>query len=200
MNKGGEEMKLLLENNPEEIAYVFSVVNSLIQKKKLDLASKILEDIESMYPLHPDLLIFRCRFAMLENKIDDYLKYINLIIPNNFIEVAKKLEILIPLVSIDIPFSEKQKILSSLLNKYPDLPESNTLYAGFLYFNDKPVEAREYYLKALSNNNNLFDVWEQIISIDWNLNDMDRCHCSWIYGYRLFSSTTYFLFIRRNCL
>lgn len=58
-----------------------------------------------------------------------------------------------------------------LVKKYPENPDLNTIYANFLLQNNLLVDARTYLRKVVEYRKDKYEVWEQLLLIENELND-----------------------------
>ncbi len=99
--------------------------------------------------------------------------------------------------SPEIPSSDKVNLLVNFLNNigsstelrlvsyelaeimvkmYPDDPDVNALYANFLLQNKLYKEAREYIINVLKVRKDKYELWEQLILIDYELKDWNSIY------------------------
>ncbi|MCS6834205.1 MAG: tetratricopeptide repeat protein, partial [Flammeovirgaceae bacterium] len=59
------------------------------------------------------------------------------------------------------------------LETHPESDKANALYADFLLAKGDYAAARKHYLAAIRLNPNNYEMWQQIISLDWQLSQFD---------------------------
>ncbi|MDX1407636.1 MAG: tetratricopeptide repeat protein [Saprospiraceae bacterium] len=108
-----------------------------------------------------------------------YLRSIRSLIQNQSIDLNAKIQELIPYVE---RFAESRDaelgvalgdLITDLVAQHGDEAKTHALYADYLYYSGKPVEAVREYEKTLVLDKSVFDVWEQLLYIQTELNDPD---------------------------
>jgi tetratricopeptide (TPR) repeat protein len=107
--------------------------------------------------------------------------------------VQEKKELKIAFKSRNLPFERKMDLLMGYfqsinqeeslkeglemakiaLEVHPDSDKAHALYADFLLAKGDYQTARKHYLSAIQTNTNNFEMWQQIISLDWQLSQFD---------------------------
>lgn len=68
---------------------------------------------------------------------------------------------------------ELEKMCNSMIKLHPEEPKVYIAYGDYLIKNERKIESRVNYLKALKIDDSFFKVWQNVIIIDSDLNDND---------------------------
>lgn len=170
------EGKRLADAFPEYPDYGLEQARLLIQYERWNAAEEHLRDMSSLFPNEPRILLL---LADVYRGKGDEIRYRNLL-EEAFREPSLEadLKVQVTLSLFEQAKSEQDTNFSLLLAKttadaHPDHAPASALYGDLLIQTTQYAEARTYYLRSARKDGNNFNVWQRIISLDWELQQQD---------------------------
>jgi tetratricopeptide (TPR) repeat protein len=182
IEQAANELKKLIDLNPQEPRYLglladLYTVNGQSQKA-YEYFEKILAiDPENGY-VHLSLADYYRNLGNNEKSEQELKKAF----ANNQIDIDTKMRILLNFFDISEKDLSKRpfanELLQLLVQTHANEAKSYSIQGDFLYRDKKIKEARDSFKKAAELDNTRFVIWNQIILLDFELNDFDDMYLS----------------------
>jgi len=161
------ELNMLIMAYPDEAEYYGMLADYYMQLNKPDEAFEVYSKILT---IEPDNALIRLSLSNYYLSTGDSVKYfenLKMAFANSSLDIDSKVKILFNYYLVtekQIHLKEKAFELAEILvNTHPDEPKSHSIYADFLYRDNKFSEAKEEFLIVLSLDSSRYIVWEQLI-------------------------------------
>lgn len=176
LEKAVDEGKALVESFPGEGSYVINLAQILISNNKYDEAILYLEAMEKENPSYSNS---RLLLSDIYRKNGDHQKSrenLKIVFENADLNIETKIQLLAGFIS-QLPDKDVEAFTAELAKKleksHPEDANTYIIYGDFLLKTGKKQDAIEKYLKALALDNSNFNVWLNIMQIEWELNNID---------------------------
>jgi tetratricopeptide (TPR) repeat protein len=163
----------LIAENPGNNRYTIELAEFLISSGKIEEAKTRLNNLQTD-DIHVYLL--KSRIALKEGNTAEAMKITLDAFESNSADYKTKIQLMNGYMDFAITpeqFESIVKMALSLGTTYPDQYEPQAYAADVLYRMEKKELAKDYYLKAIKIDPNHFDVWQNILNIEAELNQYD---------------------------
>lgn len=164
----------LINSNPQELSYVLSLGQVLLSNDRIEACKLLLEKRSQNFPDDDRLYVLLAEVYRKEGNITEALETLKVPFSSPSLDLNAKIRTLagyiamLPNPKLDEPLYE---LSIKMVEAHPDAYRSLAM-AGDLCFNlERREEARNYYLKALEADASNYGVWQNVISIDMDLQD-----------------------------
>ncbi|RLD20947.1 MAG: hypothetical protein DRI69_05180 [Bacteroidetes bacterium] len=177
--EAAEELEKLVGLYPRNLEYLHLLASYRIKAGQTSKAESTYLRILEINPDDPRANLAVADHYKADGEDANYLRSIKLIMENPAIELDAKIAELIPFVEkyAESPDPEYAQALGTiiidLVRQYEDEAKTHALYGDFLYQTGKLAEAEVEYKKTLVLNKSVLQVWEQLMYVQAELNDMD---------------------------
>jgi len=176
--KAAEVIENLMFIYPENTGYHALLADVYEQtdqpEKAIEGYNRWLEDS----PENPYALLALADIYLQQGDEEKYNQYINEAFNNNSLDVDSKIKILIPFVDYIGKDDKKTKqafnMLDLLVKSHPESAKVYGIKGDFHNRNDDKEAALEAYKKSVEIDQNAFNVWEQILFVEANLERFDE--------------------------
>ncbi len=170
------EWRKLIEAYPDKIDYKIALIELLfVQDKKSEVELSLVELAQDEKGIVAAALI-RSRIALQNNEIEKSIEFAKTPIASPLIDLNDKLILINDIITNERVSQVIEPLAALCVNLTTQYPGEYVVhaYAGdVLYQLKKSKEAREYYLKAVALEASRFEVWQNILNIDGELNDTE---------------------------
>jgi tetratricopeptide (TPR) repeat protein len=190
----GEEWVKLLPEDPEAW---FSLCRLLLANKKVEEGKARLFQMVERFPDNPAAHLMLADVYLQENNIEKSRKEMRLAFASPELPIESKIDIVAGYLSGPITPEDSQDALELcdvLMSVHPGDARVFIVRGDLLNQANRHEEAREMYLKARAKDRNNFGLWEQLILIDLNLNEIDSLVIHTSEARTLFPNTPSFAF------
>lgn len=163
----------LIAENPGNNRYTIELAEFLINAGETTEAVIRLNKLPSE-DIHANLL--KSKIALKEGKTEEAMKITEEAFMTSSIDYRTKIEMLNGYMDFAISpeqFDAIVQMAQSLADEYPTQYEAQAYAADVLYRMEKKELAKKHYLQAISLNPNNFEVWQNILNIEAELNQYD---------------------------
>jgi tetratricopeptide (TPR) repeat protein len=171
-----EEARKLYDADPNNFNYLLNMVNIYNSNNRKSEAITLLEDFLHANPEEDRVFLELYLIYSDLNEHDTAETYLIKTFQSPKIDASFKAEILaekiLKLPNKDIK-REIEELQTIALEVHPENAIILAIAGDFFLRNGNPEEARSYYLASISQNGNNFDVWRNILSISFDLEDFD---------------------------
>lgn len=173
-----EEVKKLVELNPEEIRYL-GILAELYDKN--EQRDKAIETYEQLAELDPDNGMLHLSLSEFYRNSGEDLKAfeeLKFAFQSPDLEIDKKINVLLNYFAETEEDHEKLSqayaLCKILVDVHPDDAKSHSIYGDFLYRDERLEEARVQFEKAAELDKSRFVIWNQILILDSQLEDYEK--------------------------
>jgi len=190
----GEEWIKMLPEDPEGW---FSLCRLLLSNNKVEEGKARLFQMVARFPENPAAHLMLADVYLQENNIEKSRKEMRLAFSSPELPVESKVDIVAGFLNGPNSPEDSQEALELcdiLMSVHPGDARVFIVRGDLLNQANRHEEAREMYLKARSKDRNNFGLWEQLVLIDLNLNDVDSMVVHTSEARTLFPNTPSFAF------
>jgi len=177
LNEAEQELKKLISTNPSESRYHYYLAEHYEDTKQFNKAKEVYDKILSIDPGSPLVHLALANYYKEQNNAEKAHEEFKLAFANPDLGVRTKLDILLSYYSISEQYSnyipKGYELCEIMLKVHPVAPEAHSIYADFLYRDKKNEEARDHYLIAAYNDKNRYAIWDQLLNVEAELNQID---------------------------
>lgn len=170
------EIQQLVDHFPNEIRYQGILAEIYLSNNRKDEALKVYEQMNAKQTNNYQAQFALAAFYRSEGDHDNYLKNIQQAFSNPEMNIDDKVKYILSSYQVDSKNEESKKEVIALCKKiteaHPDDAKSHALLADFLYFDDQITEAKESYFRTLALDSSRFPVWNQLLIILSDDNDI----------------------------
>lgn len=173
-----EEVKKLVEANPEEVRFL-GVLAELYDKN--GQPDKAVETYQRLSDIDPDNGMLHLSLSeFYRNAGDDAKAFDELVLAfkSPEIPIDKKINVLLNYYTETENnkelLSQAYTLCEILVEQHPDDAKSFSIYGDYLYRDERLKEARDQFEKAAKIDKSRYVIWNQILILDSQLEDVDR--------------------------
>jgi tetratricopeptide (TPR) repeat protein len=175
IEKAAAEIQNLIDTYPDDMRYRVKLADVYIANDMLDEAFEIYQDILKNDPNNPYANLSLHDYYKSKNQNDKAFEAVKKAFASPELDIDAKMQILLSYYTAtetDNSLKKEAFQLNKILIKtHPTEAKSYTIYADFLYRENKLEGAKENYLKAIEYDNSKFAIWSQLILIESELKD-----------------------------
>ncbi|MDW7694197.1 tetratricopeptide repeat protein [Flammeovirgaceae bacterium SG7u.111] len=176
LGKALEEGEKLIKAFPGNSRYVLSQAEILVSVQKGEEAQQLVEQFLETYPNEPAAELFLAKIYLLKGQSEKAYELAEVAFANPDLLFSDKIDVLVgELKSVydGKPNAQGLKLAKIASETHPESGQANSIYADFLIGSGDKQAGRDYYLKALTINADNFKVWQQVLNIDWEMQQFD---------------------------
>jgi len=175
-DKALEQVQKLIKTFPKESKY-YGMLGELYQSKGLnDKAFQAYSDLLKLDPTNAFVHLSLADYYRNQKQNDKAFNEIKIAFNSKDLDVDTKIKILLSYYSITETYKELKPDADTLclilVNVHPDEAKAFAMYGDFLIRDKKLEEARVQYRKAIALDKEKYALWEQLMYIDSELNDL----------------------------
>ncbi len=159
---------------PDEPQLLAVLIDHFIMLNQVDKATNVLEDLVRVMPQNG-----RAHLALADiyhrqgNKTKSY-RELKIAFSCNDVDIDSKLKILIDIHSSPQPIDDEvYELINELIVKHPTEAKSYSIQGDFLLRANKQAEALKSFKKALEFDKNLFAIWNQVMTMEYQAMDFN---------------------------
>jgi len=174
-DKAIAEVQKLIDSNPNDVRYLSQMAELYQNLNEQGKAKELFDKIVKIEPDNAFVLLSLSEFYKNKGDKQKSFEYLERAFLNQKLEVDHKVKILLNYYVITETDSALKpnayKLLDALVKANPDNAKSYSIYGDFLYRDNKFIQAREQFRKAVKLESDKFAIWNQILAIDAELED-----------------------------
>ncbi len=167
----------LKEKNPSEIRYVSMLASFYKKRGETDKAIGLYETLKMEHPNDPYVKLALYEYYTEIGQKEEAFKNLEEAFGSKDVNIDSKMGILLALLDVSVKDAEVKaemyELLEVLTKTNPNDAKTWAIYGDFLYGENKKKEARTMYLKSIDIDNSKYQVWNQVLFIDSEINDID---------------------------
>ncbi len=165
-----EELLALIELAPEEVRYLGVLAELYTTLERKEEAKRTYKQIFEIEPSNGVAQLSMAEFYRLENNTDKQFEYLAIAFRNPYLQIDRKMGVMIDLLTNQDRFKENRTRIDSLLTileeEYPGDYRVQTAKADYLSKLEKYEEALLVYDEVLEEQKGNYFIWEQAIFIE----------------------------------
>lgn len=175
IKKGFEELEKLIDNYPNETRYYSILAEAYLESGMRNNAFSMYQKVLAINPDDPYVHIALADYYRTDGNMEQAMKELKMGFANASLDMDEKLRIFEtfiqlaqqdPKINVYLP-----EISESLIKAHPDDPRAWSIYADVMLMTQNWKEAQKALIKVVENDGSKYVAWEQLIYIDYELND-----------------------------
>lgn len=175
VENAAKEMEKLIEAYPNEMRYRGMLADLYVANDMEDKAFRIYTEMLEKDPNNPYAHLSLHDYYKKKGDDEKAFESLKKAFSSNDLDIDTKMKILLSYYSAtesEASLKDEAFALNKILiETHPDDAKSYTIYADFLYRDNKLIGAQENYLKALERDSSKFPIWNQLMFIESELQD-----------------------------
>ncbi len=170
------EGQRLIDAYPNEESYVIKQAEILMANEKKEAAKSLLTDYLTSYPNGYQSRLILAELNRREGKIENALAELKVIFSNPDFDPSNKVQLLAEYrASLNI---DELKVLAIpladiLVNTHSQVADAHIIYGDLLQQVQQSKEAKKQYVKSISIDPSNFGVWQNVIQLHFQLQEID---------------------------
>ena len=174
-DKAINELKKLIEEYPGESQYKGMLADFYMEKNMPDKAYELYQEILKADPNDIYVHLSLADYYASQNNPEKSIEELRQSMGSKNIDVDTKVRLLMSLLNLGNRNKNYKKVLPELGKIFtetnPDEPKSFSIYGDILSDADRFSEARDAYRKVTTMDSSKFVIWQQLILLDYGLQD-----------------------------
>ncbi|MEQ8623782.1 MAG: tetratricopeptide repeat protein [Vicingaceae bacterium] len=177
VDAAAEEIKQLIESNPTEIRYYGILADIYLSNDKNEKAIEVYKKMQELDPENYLVQFSLAEYYRSSGEQEKYWESIQKAFANPNMSIDDKVKYLLTFYQIGTNEKAKKEeaiqLCEQIVEAHPKNAKSYALYADFLYFDSQDSAAKEAYQKTIELDSSRFPVWNQLLVILSETNDID---------------------------
>ncbi len=175
VESAAKEIEKLIAEYPEELKYQVLLADLYLANDLTEEAMSVYKDILKQDPQNPYANLSLYDYYKMKGESEKASTALKTAFSSSKLDIDTKMKILLSYFSATDSEVKKEALeLNKILIKtHPKDAKPYTIYADFLYQDKKLEGAKENYLKALEFDDSKLPIWNQLIFIESELQDLD---------------------------
>ncbi len=174
-NDAINEIQKLIDANPGEVDYMMMQADLYRANRMKEKATEVYKKILAIEPDNANALLAMADLGTSTGNTAQSLESIKKIFANPKVDVDTKVKILYPYLQYwELQKDKRQDafdLAESLTATHPDDAKGYAIKGDLYYLDNQNDKALEAYLKSLSLNKDIFQVWQQVLALYSNQRD-----------------------------
>ncbi|MCC2547221.1 tetratricopeptide repeat protein [Hymenobacter sp. BT175] len=176
LDKALKEGESLIAANPDEVRYVLAQAEMYATNNRLPDAIRVAEQALRQYPDNPQARMILADVYRIQGNTAESEKQIKLAFQSPSLDINEKVRILVDYIK-QLPNPKLNATaleLADITTKtHPKEAKAFSVAGDIQVLTDRKKQARTTYLQAIRLDNSKFQLWQQVVLIDAELNDID---------------------------
>ncbi len=175
VDKAAYEIQMLINEFPNELKYQVLLADLYLANDLTEKAFTVYQEILKKDPQNPYANLSLYDYYKIKNENEKASNSLKKAFASTDLDIDTKMKILLSYYSTTDSQLKKEALeLNKILIKaHPKDAKAYTIYADFLYQDKKLEGAKENYLKALEFDNSKLPIWNQLVFIESELQDLE---------------------------
>lgn len=174
-NKVEKELKKLIRFYPDEIQYYSMLADYYLANKMDEKAYEVYQQILELEPDNSYVQLQLANYYKIQGDSTKSFEKIKNVFADKDVELETKVKLFVSNYlnkpQSDTDDNKIYELVNILMETHPSQPEPYTLYADILIRENQLDAAREQLLIVLEIEQNNYEIWEQLLVIDHEIND-----------------------------
>lgn len=177
-NEAIAQLQKLKEQDPSAIQYLIMMIDVYEKANENKKTEELYSDLENKFDTEPIAQVALAQYYLKKNNTDKYEYYMKKVVENKNIDPETKISLMLPIIqkiNLDSLQDNKQMIdfAQSITAASPESKDAKLFYANVLYYTKNYDQALIEYKKIIEKDGSNFEVWNNIISISFDNNQLD---------------------------
>jgi tetratricopeptide (TPR) repeat protein len=178
MNEKAEAKLIqLVENNPSEIRYVSMLAAFYKKNGETEKAVSLYEKLKTDHPNDPYVKLALYEYYTELGQTEEAFNNLEAAFSSETVNIDSKMGILLALMDLSTKNesikTEVYELLDIMAQTHPNDAKTWAVYGDFLYGENKKAESRKMFLKSIAIDDSKYQVWNQVLFVDSELNEVD---------------------------
>ncbi|SNC75877.1 Tetratricopeptide repeat-containing protein [Hymenobacter gelipurpurascens] len=176
LDKALQEGEVLIASNPEEVRYVLAQAQMYAANNRFPDAIRVAQQALKQDPENPQARMILADVYRQQNNPQESQKQIKLAFENPGLDIDNKVRILIDYIKqLPNPALNQSalELAEATTRTHPKEAKAFSIAGDIQTITDHKKDARASYLKAIELDNTKFQIWQQVVLIDAELNDVE---------------------------
>ena len=172
------EGEKLIRANPTESRYVLAQAEMYASNNRLPDAVRVAQQALRLDPDNPQAHMILAEVYRQQSQPDEAARQLKLAFASPALDIDERVRILVGYIK-QLPNPKEavnqlaRDLAAATIKTYPKEAKSYAVAGDIQTLTDRKKEARDTYLKALRYDNSKFQIWQQVVLIDAELNQTD---------------------------
>ncbi len=175
--KAEEALIELINHNPTEIRYVSMLAAFYKKSGETQKAVNLYERLKKEHPNDPYVKLALYEYYHELGQEEEAFNNLEAAFRSTEVNIDSKVGILLALMDVSVKDAavkeEVYELMDILTEAHPNNAKTWAIYGDFLYGENKKAESRSMFLKSIEIDNSKYQVWNQVLFIDSELNEVD---------------------------
>lgn len=175
--KAEEKLLEIIKMNPTDVKYVGMLASYYKGKGETQKAVDLYENLKRDYPNDPYVKLALYEYYSELGQKETAYENLEAAFKSKEVNIDSKVGIMLALMDLSerdpSVKTEIFELLDIMSEVHAEEAKTWALYGDFLYNNKRKAEAREKFLKSIDIDDSKYQVWNQVLFIDSELNDVD---------------------------
>lgn len=177
--KATQELQKLTKAFPSNLEYLHMLASHFQRIGEKDKAEKVFQKILTLNPDDAQANLAVANANKNENNETSFLNALKPIFQQEDVDIDLKIKEMIPHIQKVATTGDKKladaaiELAQILTEVHPNEAKSFSVYGDLLNHSERPKEALEKYMQTLELDNTVFTVWEQVMYLNFELQDFD---------------------------
>ncbi len=177
VDKAVEEIEKLIDQYPAETKYYAVLAEMCLAHGMNEKAEEAYNKIAEIDPDNPYIHVSLADYYRKNGNEEKAFEELKIGFANPNLDIDSKIQILINYYTVTEIYEDLKdqafELSEILIETHPDDPKAYSMYGDFLYQDKRLEESREAFRKVISLDSSKYLVWEQLLFVESELNDMD---------------------------
>ena len=176
-DKAEQKLKELVDNNPTEVRYVSMLAAFYKKRGESQKSVELYEQLKANYPNDPYVKLALYEYYNELGKYDEAYTNLEEAFSSKEVNIDSKIGILLALMDLSTKDENVRTELFDLMEiitkTHPDDAKTWAIYGDYLYNQNQKEKSRTMFLRSIEIDNSKYQVWNQVLFIDSELNEVD---------------------------
>jgi tetratricopeptide (TPR) repeat protein len=176
VDAAAKEIRLLSEAYPNELKYYGILADIYLSNGKKEKAWEVYQQMEKIAPDNYLVQFSLAEYYRSEGKHEEYLVAIQKAFGNSSMDIDDKVKYILTFYQVDSKDQKRKEegilLCKTVAQAHPNNAKSHALLADFLYFDNQVEAAKKSYQKTIELDSSRFPVWNQLLVILSETNDI----------------------------
>lgn len=177
VDKAADEIRELIKAFPGEYAYYVQLAEIYMSNNREEDAIKVYSELSEMDPNNPRAQLAMADYHKLKGDKAKSYELLKAAMGNKALDIDVKVQYILTNYQVGEKEQEKKaealELTSIIADAHPQDAKAQALSADFLYFANRLEEAKKAYERTIAIDSSRFPVWNQLMLLLSEMNDME---------------------------
>ena len=175
--KAEGKLKELVDHNPTEVRYVGMLAAFYKKRGEFDKSVALYEELKLNHPNDPYVKLALYEYYNELGNYDEAYRNLEQAFSSKEVNIDSKIGILLALMDLSVKNetirAELFELMEIMTKTHPNDAKTWAIYGDYLYNQNQKEKSRRMFLKSISIDDSKYQVWNQVLFIDSELNEVD---------------------------